>query len=266
MNIRRLVFIAFLVPIIAVAFVSISHVTTWYGIANPVKWAMYLSVGVEIAALSALAGFSINLGRFLYPPLILVTIIQFIGNVFYNFQFIDVNGELFKDWVELTSPLFYMMGVEPTDISAHKRLLSVLEGGFLPAISLFFMHLLMKIDEMKDKKVEEKEISESPKVYEEPKESAPFDAHNHSEWSLSEEEDIKVAELVEEIPEQKDEEYIMTQKDLEEIFAQNDAELLEKSEHVDEIKVEDVEEVQEQIEQPQEVVKEVKAKRLHYTK
>lgn len=148
MKIKRIVFFAFLVPIITVAFVSISHVTAWYGIANPLKWAMYLSIGVEVAALSALAGFSVNLGKLLYPPLILVTIIQFIGNVFYNFQFIDTNGELFKDWVDLSYPLFYFMGVEQSDIISHKRILAVLEGGFLPAISLFFMHLLIKLDDM----------------------------------------------------------------------------------------------------------------------
>lgn len=146
---RKLVFLAFLVPIIAVAFVSISHVTSWYSVANPMKWATYLSVGIEVAALSALAGFSVNLGRLLYPPLILVTIIQFIGNVFYNFQFIDIESELFKDWVELSSPLLYFMGIEENDVSSHKRILAVLEGGFLPAISLFFMHLLMKLQDMK---------------------------------------------------------------------------------------------------------------------
>lgn len=269
MNIRRLVFIAFLVPIIAVAFVSISHVTTWYGIANPIKWATYLSVGVEIAALSALAGFSIKLGRFLYPPLILVTIIQFIGNVFYNFQFIDVNGELFKDWVELTSPLFYMMGVEPTDISAHKRLLAVLEGGFLPAISLFFMHLLMKIEEMGHNEGDKKEVVQEkvePEVFpmslvNENKESVephPLDAHNHSEWSASDENDIEQKESVE----PKDEEYIMTQKDLEEILDKTDAELDELIENVQDIE----QSKQEVIEQPQEEVKVSKPNRLHYTK
>ena len=147
---RKVVFFAFLVPIITVAFVSISHVTSWYSVANPLKWATYLSVGIEIAALSALAGFSVNLGRLLYPPLILVTIIQFIGNVFYNFQFIDIESELFKDWVDLSSPLLYFMGIEENDLSSHKRILAVLEGGFLPAISLFFLHLLMKLQDLKD--------------------------------------------------------------------------------------------------------------------
>lgn len=159
---RKVVFFAFLVPIITVAFVSISHVTSWYSVANPLKWATYLSVGIEVAALSALAGFSVNLGRLLYPPLILVTIIQFIGNVFYNFQFIDIESELFKDWVDLSSPLLYFMGIEENDLSSHKRILAVLEGGFLPAISLFFLHLLMKLQDLKnDDSVKNSKIEEN---------------------------------------------------------------------------------------------------------
>ena len=52
-NYKTLIIAAFLVPIITVAIVSISHVTKWYGISNPVSWSIYLSIGIEIAALSA---------------------------------------------------------------------------------------------------------------------------------------------------------------------------------------------------------------------
>ena len=54
-NYKTVIILAFLIPIITVAVVSISHVTKWYGISNPFTWAIYLSVGIEIAALSALA-------------------------------------------------------------------------------------------------------------------------------------------------------------------------------------------------------------------
>ena len=57
-NFKTIIYAAFLVPIITVAIVSISHVTKWYGISNPVSWAIYLSIGIEIAALSALAAIS----------------------------------------------------------------------------------------------------------------------------------------------------------------------------------------------------------------
>ena len=74
-NFRTIIYISFLVPILTVAFVSISHVTSWYGLSNPLSWAIYLSVGIEIAALSALAAISapeggvaaVNVGGVLSP-------------------------------------------------------------------------------------------------------------------------------------------------------------------------------------------------------
>jgi hypothetical protein len=81
-NYRTLIISTFLIPIIIVAFVSISHVTVWYDISNPVTWATYLSVGIEIAALSALAAISANMGRKVYFPFFIVTLVQFIGNIF----------------------------------------------------------------------------------------------------------------------------------------------------------------------------------------
>jgi hypothetical protein len=81
-NFRTIIYIAFLVPILTVAFVSISHVASWYGLSNPFSWAIYLSVGIEIAALSALAAISAQMGAKVYFPFGIVTLIQFIGNIF----------------------------------------------------------------------------------------------------------------------------------------------------------------------------------------
>jgi uncharacterized protein (DUF1778 family) len=146
-NYRTLIIAAFLIPIIIVAFVSISHVTVWYDISNPNNWAAYLSVGIEIAALSALAAISANMGRKVYFPFIIVTLVQFIGNIFFAYQFIDINGKLFRDWVELTAPLLSTMGVEETDFIGHKRFLALFSGGLLPMISLSFLHMLVKFSE-----------------------------------------------------------------------------------------------------------------------
>ena len=44
----------FLIPIILVAAISISHVVTWYSIANPINWAIYLSIAIEVGAMTAL--------------------------------------------------------------------------------------------------------------------------------------------------------------------------------------------------------------------
>lgn len=146
-NFRTVIYISFLVPILAVAFVSISHVTIWYGLTNPVSWAIYLSVGIEIAALSALAAISAKMGKKVYFPFGIVTLIQFIGNIFFAYQFIDVNSQSFKDWVDLVDPIVSYMGVESGDIVGHKRFLALFSGGMLPIISLSFLHMLVKFEE-----------------------------------------------------------------------------------------------------------------------
>ncbi len=146
-NYKILIILAFLIPIVIVAIVSISHVTVWYGISNPMSWAMYLSLGVEIAALSALAAISASMGRNVYFPFIIVTIIQFIGNIFFSYQYIDINSKIFKDWVDLVSPLISSLGVEEGDMIGHRRFLALFSGGLLPLISLSFLHMLVKFSE-----------------------------------------------------------------------------------------------------------------------
>ena len=128
-NYKTLIIAAFLVPIITVAIVSISHVTTWYGISNPVTWSVYLSIGIEIAALSALAAISANMGSKVYFPFAIVTLVQFIGNIFFAYTYINIDSQQFKDWVDLVSPLVEYMGVEPTDFIGHKRFLAFFAGG-----------------------------------------------------------------------------------------------------------------------------------------
>jgi uncharacterized membrane protein len=169
-NYKTLIITAFLIPIITVAIVSISHVTKWYGISNPVTWSVYLSIGIEIAALSALAAISANMGKKVYFPFLIVTIIQFIGNIFFAYSYIDINSQPFKDWVGLVSPLVEFMGVEPTDFVGHKRFLAFFAGGMLPIISLSFLHMLVKfteedrLNEVKEDVKEEIDPSEIARV------------------------------------------------------------------------------------------------------
>ena len=146
-NFKKIIYIAFLVPILSVAGVSISHVTSWYGLSNPFSWAVYLSVGIEIAALSALAAISAQMGKKVYFPFGIVTLIQFIGNIFFAYQYIDVNAQAFKDWVDLVDPIVSYLGVESGDPVGHKRFLALFAGGMLPIISLSFLHMLVKFEE-----------------------------------------------------------------------------------------------------------------------
>ena len=152
-NFKTIIYVAFSVPIITVAIVSISHVTKWYGLSNPLSWAIYLSVGIEIAALSALAAISAQMGKKVYFPFAIVTLIQFIGNIFFAYQYIDVASQSFKDWVDMVDPIVSYLGVESGDPVGHKRFLALFSGGMLPIISLSFLHMLVKFEEEEKKKV-----------------------------------------------------------------------------------------------------------------
>lgn len=159
-NLRKIIISSFVIPILLVAFVSISHVTTFYELSNPLSWAIYLSVAIEIAALGALAGISANMGRIIYVPFGIVTLIQFIGNVFFSFTYIDETSQYFISWVDLASAVFEPMGVEPTDIASHKRILSLFSGGLLPLISLTFAHMLVRFSEENKTDFQKEELTE----------------------------------------------------------------------------------------------------------
>lgn len=142
-NLNNVIVGSFLIPILLVAFVSISHVTTLYSLSNPLSWAIYLSVAVEIAALAALAGISAKFGKFIYIPFGIVTFIQFVGNFFYSYSHININSQDFKDWVDMISGFLEPLGVDPADITSHRTILAFITGGLIPFISLTFAHMLI---------------------------------------------------------------------------------------------------------------------------
>ena len=143
-NKKALVRTSFLIPILAVAAISISHVVSWYDLANPISWAIYLSIAVEIAAMSAIAASSIKVKGFsVWFVFVTVTLIQFIGNIYFSYSEIDINSIKFKDWADLTSPIFELF-TDVEDLVAQRRLLALLEGGLLPLISLTCLHFFIK--------------------------------------------------------------------------------------------------------------------------
>jgi hypothetical protein len=95
------------------------------------------------------------MGKKVYFPFGIVTLIQFIGNIFFAYQYIDINSESFKDWVDLVDPIVSYLGVESGDPVGHKRFLALFSGGMLPIISLSFLHMLVKFEEEEKKKVVE---------------------------------------------------------------------------------------------------------------
>jgi hypothetical protein len=139
----------FLVPILLVAVISISHVVSWYNLANPISWAIYLSIAIEIGAMTALIAATNKIKGGVWFMFGLVTFIQMIGNIFFSYKEIDANGDLFKSWVELTSPVWEAFGTDITDVISLKRWLAFLEGGLLPIISLTSLHFFIKYEDNK---------------------------------------------------------------------------------------------------------------------
>lgn len=144
-NIKRETVIknSFLLPILSVVIISISHVISWYDLGNPIAWAIYLSVAVEIFALASVSAASIKIKKgsiwFLFG---LVTMIQIVGNVFFTYKDIDVTGEGFVAWVELIGFWF-----EDWNVLDHKRFLAYIQGGTLPLMSLIALHFYIKFNE-----------------------------------------------------------------------------------------------------------------------
>jgi hypothetical protein len=131
---------SFLLPILLVVIMSISHVVTWYSIGNPASWAIFLSVAIEIFALASVSASTLNIGKASIWILFgIVTFIQVVGNVFYEYQFINEAGVIFKSWNELLAPI-----TEDWDAIDHKRLLALIQGGTLPIMSLTALHFYIE--------------------------------------------------------------------------------------------------------------------------
>jgi len=158
-NKNSVIRVMFIIPIMLVAAISISHVVSWYDLSNPISWAIYLSIAVEVAAMTALSAASVRVKGFsVWAVFGIVTFIQFIGNIFFSYKEIDLNDPNFKSWVELVTPLYDTMGIDTSDPINHKRWLALLTGGLLPLISLTCLHFFIKFGG-----VDETTILESPK-------------------------------------------------------------------------------------------------------
>lgn len=143
----------FLVPIILVMIISISHVVSWYDLSNPLSWSIYLSIAIEIAAMSSISAASVKIKGGVWFVFAIVTLIQFIGNIFFSYKDIDVTSQNFKDWVELTEPVFSTLGSDTSDVTSQRRWLALLSGGLLPLISLASLHFFIKYGGADDKPI-----------------------------------------------------------------------------------------------------------------
>lgn len=167
---------SFLLPILLVVIISISHVVSWYDLGNPIAWAIYLSVAIEVFALASISAASIRSSKtsiwFLFG---VVTAIQIIGNVFFTFNDIQTSGPLFTSWVDLVSPIF--PDWTPDD---HRRLLALVQGGSLPVMSLTALHFYLKFSEQAES-ISDNPIEKLNDVNTQG-DDAPTDEQKHSKW------------------------------------------------------------------------------------
>ena len=207
----------FLIPILLVAGISISHVVTWYEMANPINWAIYLSIAIEVGAMTALVAATNKIRGGVWFMFGLVTFIQMVGNIFYSYYQIDETGKLFQSWIELTAPVWELMGTETTDVVGMKRWLAFLEGGLLPLISLTSLHFFVtyeKEDEAKEEVKKKSSLEQDVVKIIEANENPPEPNEKLKEAKKSFDEEIKqveddtdeVSEVVEELVDEKIEE------------------------------------------------------------
>ena len=140
---RTLTLSTYLLPIILSVIVSLAHVVTFWDIANPMSWAIFLSIAVEVGVLSSIAASRIS--NWVWLPFTLVTFIQIVGNIFYSYVGTSVTDPLFKSWVELSDPFFNFIGFGTDgDPIVHKRIVAMFLGSFVPLMSIMFFQFFIK--------------------------------------------------------------------------------------------------------------------------
>ena len=173
----------FLLPILLVVIMSISHVVSWYDLGNPLSWAIYLSIAIEIFALASVSAATIKVNRasiwFLFG---LVTFIQIVGNIFFEYREMDITDPSFLSWVELIQPFFV-----DWNVIDHRRLLAIVQGGTLPLMSLTALHYYMKFKDQ-----EELEELNSPSIDEVNPQTNEIEDSNEEEEEITTEEKIEV--------------------------------------------------------------------------
>ena len=138
------------IPICFAIVISVFHCIAWFNIANPTPFAIAMSIGIEVAAATTLV--AIMTGKITFSIILtfgIITIYQMLGNIFFSFNFIDEDGELFRTWVQFMT---IILGEENTwTMERHKFWLSVLSGVIVPGLSLLSLHLIATFEFKDDK-------------------------------------------------------------------------------------------------------------------
>jgi hypothetical protein len=139
------------IPVLLAIIVSINHCIVWFSISNPSYWSIFLSISVELVALTTLVALILGKNTFsVVTTFIIITLVQILGNIFFSFNFIDEGGNLFNSWVKFVDIIF-------TDgeltMDKHKFWLATIQGSVVPLLSLLSIHLIYSLKLKEDKDV-----------------------------------------------------------------------------------------------------------------
>ena len=134
-----------LIPLICSTISSI-HIIRFFELSNYYYLALTLAMSAEIGALAALFGLT-SLGRVnkavVWFIFVLLTLYQIIGNVYFSFDELGIHISKNSKFINSFTELFGLSTEENSDVIVVKRIISVVEGIFLPLTSLSFLHLLV---------------------------------------------------------------------------------------------------------------------------
>jgi hypothetical protein len=145
-------------PICFAIVISIFHCIEWFAISNPSIFAIAMSVALEVAAATTLiALLTGKLTISIIATFIFVTIYQVLGNIFFSFNYINEDSQLFTTWVSFMNIILGENNQWSAEI--HRFWLSVMSGAVVPGLSLLSLHLIATF-ELKDKNVVQETIEE----------------------------------------------------------------------------------------------------------
>lgn len=138
----------FLLPILLVILISIDHLVLFFNLTNNEFWAKYLSIAIEVFAMSSIIAISTlkNVKWSVYGLFVIVVIVQFLGNIFYSYYRIDENSDLFHSLKEFINTLYSQENFETeTEFEKFVKVsLAFFAGGIIPLLSLFSLNFYSK--------------------------------------------------------------------------------------------------------------------------
>lgn len=127
----------FVLLFVVVSFISTLHSYEFFKLSNVAWMSILLATAFEIGQLATLGSIVVpdKLDmRIVWPLFIMLTLFQIMGNVY--FSYINLDPINYKKWIELFGFSEY------TEI-AQKRIVAIVEGAFLPLLSIGFSKSLV---------------------------------------------------------------------------------------------------------------------------